>query len=80
MFFELNLKSAFFVCLVHILVTFVARLAERPSSQTVRSIVRDRALEMVRWDSAEMVRGDSRVTWYYVPKRPQDITTLKKQT
>ena len=32
--------------------------------------IRDRALEMVR--------GDSRVTWYYVPKRPQDITTLKK--
>jgi hypothetical protein len=32
--------------------------------------IRDRALEIVR--------GDSRVTWYYVPKRPQDITTLKK--
>jgi hypothetical protein len=34
--------------------------------------IRDRALEMLR--------GDSRVTWYYVPKRPPDITTLKKQT
>jgi len=34
--------------------------------------IRDRALEMVR--------GPGRETWYYVPKRPQDITTLKKQT
>ena len=44
---------------------------EHPDIGAAKTI-RDRALEMVR--------GDSRVTWYYVPKRPQDITTLKKQT
>ena len=41
--------------------------------------IRDRALEMVRGTPQKWYAG-LRETWYYVPKRPQDITTLKKQT